>query len=62
MKDDATDAIISATAMLLSFVFLALQMHFYGEGDQHMGVLMCGLCLACGGTVAGWSLAGRRRR
>lgn len=62
MKDDATDATVSVLALLVSTVFLALQIHFYGQGDQHMGVLMCGLCLACGGTVAGWSLAGRSKR
>ena len=62
MKDDATDAIISATATFLSFVFLALLIRLCGQGDSHMATLMCGMCLMCCGTAAGWRLAGRRRR
>ena len=44
-----------------AFVFLALQIFFWGRGDAHMFTLMFGMCLMCSGILAGWNLASKRK-
>jgi Na+-driven multidrug efflux pump len=54
-------AAVNAITTFFSFVFLVLQIYFWGQGDSHMMTLMCGMCLLCVGLRAGWILAGKRR-
>lgn len=51
-----------ALTSFFSFVFLALQIYFWGQGDDHMVTLMCGLCVMCGGILWGWLLAGKSKQ